>query len=222
MQVTRQRIIDFLRKQNQATVEDLTQAIGLTHMAIRHHLNVLQAEGLVEVATTRRIKKPGRPVQIYGLTENAEQLYPQDYLQLSDLLLAEMINQVGLNGVTEIFSNIADQLLKVAPAPKEGQSFEERLDEVVSFLKEKGFVAHWDVENGQYVIHHVACPYRQLAARHQEVCHLDEELISSMLQVTPQRICSIADDDGKCTYCLGISASATAKQGQSVDSLRQT
>ena len=38
MQVTRQRIVDHLRKHNQATVDELTQAVGLTHMAVRHHL----------------------------------------------------------------------------------------------------------------------------------------------------------------------------------------
>jgi predicted ArsR family transcriptional regulator len=159
----------------------------------------------------RRAKKPGRPVQIYALTENAEQLYGQDYLQLSDLLLAEMIDQVGAPGVTEIFNHIAARLLEVAPPPQEAQPFEARLDEVVSFLKEKGFVAQWGVENGQYVIHHLACPYRQLVARYQEVCRLDEVLIGSMLGVTPNRTCSIADDNDKCTYCLGIPVTATTQ-----------
>jgi predicted ArsR family transcriptional regulator len=216
MQVTRQRIIDFLRKHNQASVEELTKAVGLTHMAVRHHLNTLQGEGLVEIATTRRAKKPGRPVQIYVLTNQAEKLYPQDYFQLSDLLLEEIVNQVGANGVAEVFNNIAGRLLEMAPAPKENQPFEERLSDAVQFLKQNGFAARWDVENGQYVIHHAACPYRQLASRYQEVCLLDEVMIGSMLQVSPVRTCCIAENDSQCTYCLGIPAEMTDKDLQPI------
>lgn len=210
MQVTRQRIIDHLRKHNQATVEELTQAVGLTHMAVRHHLNVLQKEGLIEISKTRRAKKPGRPVQIYVLTNQAEKLYPQDYFQLSELLLEEMISQIGPDGVAQVFNNIAERLLEIAPSPKEGQAFEDRLDEVVCFLKQKGFAAQWGVEKGHYVIYHLACPYRQLASRHHEVCLLDEVLIGSMLGVTPDRTSCIANDDGKCTYCLDVVVSSPA------------
>ena len=214
MQVTRQRIVDFLRKHNQASVEELTKAVGLTHMAVRHHLNILQGEGLIEVSTTRRAKKPGRPVQVYVLTNQAEKLYPQDYFQLSDLLLEEMVNQIGPNGVAEVFNNIAERLLEMAPRPKAEQPFEERLCQVVQFLKQKGFAARWDVEDGQYVIHHAACPYRQLASRYQEVCLLDEIVIGSMLQVAPERTCSIAENDGQCTYCLGVSAEEAGNDPQ--------
>jgi predicted ArsR family transcriptional regulator len=206
MQVTRKRIIDHLRRHGQATVDELTKTIGLTHMAVRHHLNVLQAESLVEIATMRRDNKPGRPVQIYALTDNAEQLYPQDYFHLTDLLLEEMIDQIGPDGMSEFFNRIAERLLQVAPSPRHGQTFEKRLDDVVDFLKDKGFLARWEIEDGQYVIHHLACPYRQLAIRHQEVCLLDEFLIGSMLKVDPQRTCSIAENGDICTYCLGISA----------------
>jgi predicted ArsR family transcriptional regulator len=213
MQVTRKRIIDHLRRHGQATVDELTKTIGLTHMAVRHHLNVLQAEALVEVATMRRDNKPGRPVQIYALTDNAEQLYPQDYFHLTDLIVEEMLDQIGPAGVTALFNRIGERLLEVAPSPNPGQSFERRLDEVVDFLKDKGFLARWEVENGQYVIHHMACPYRQLAVRHQEVCRLDEFLIGSMLEIVPQRTCSIAENGDMCTYCLGVPAAADEAVG---------
>jgi predicted ArsR family transcriptional regulator len=214
MQVTRKRIIDYLRRHGQATVEELTKTIGLTHMAVRHHLNVLQSESLVEVVTMRRDHRPGRPIQIYALTDDAERLYPQDYFHLTDLLLEEMIEQIGPAGVTDLFNRIAERLLEVAPSPWDGQPFEKRLDEVVEFLKDKGFVARWEVEDGQYVIHHLACPYRQLATRHQEVCLLDEFLIGSMLEVAPKRTCSIAENDEMCTYCLGVSVESKEKVGK--------
>ena len=54
MHETRQRIIEFLKEKNQATVEELATAIDLTPMAVRYHLNVLQADNLVAALAVRR------------------------------------------------------------------------------------------------------------------------------------------------------------------------
>jgi predicted ArsR family transcriptional regulator len=202
MQATREKIVEYLRKHGQGTVENLAEAVDLTSMAVRHHLNVLQAADLVEVSHTRRNNGPGRPVQIYALTDDARKSYPQEYFQLTDILLDEVADQIGPERLTSIFERIARRVTNQAPEAKAGQSFESRLDEAVQFLQERGFMAEWDVVEGQYIIRHLACPYRQLAQRHQEVCSLDEQIISNMLQIQPTRISCIANNDGECTYCL--------------------
>ncbi|MEW5960399.1 MAG: helix-turn-helix domain-containing protein, partial [Chloroflexota bacterium] len=48
MHETRQRIIEYLKEKQQATVEELAAAITLTPMAVRYHLNVLQANNLID------------------------------------------------------------------------------------------------------------------------------------------------------------------------------
>ena len=74
MHETRQRIIDFLKEKRKATVEELAAAIDLTPMAVRYHLNVLQADNLIAAFAVRRQSGPGRPQQIYRLTEAAIRL----------------------------------------------------------------------------------------------------------------------------------------------------
>jgi len=211
MQVTRQRIIDLLRQQGQATVEELAESVGLTQMAVRHHLNVLQMEALIKVSHTKRQHKPGRPVQVYSLTDEARKLYPQEYFQLTDLLVQEVANRIGQDGVIDIFNSLANRLMSDAPEAKENQPFEERLDEVVAFLKDKGFIVEWEMVNGQYMVYHMDCPYRQFAQRHQEICVLDEKILETTLDVTPQRISCIACQDDKCAYVL------TSNSNQPVD-----
>ena len=61
MQTTRQEILEILKEERQATVEDLATRLGLTPMTIRHHLNVLQAQNLVEASKVRRSQRVGRP-----------------------------------------------------------------------------------------------------------------------------------------------------------------
>jgi predicted ArsR family transcriptional regulator len=202
MQATRQQIIEFLKEKGQATVEELAATVNLTPMAVRHHLNVLQAENLITSSAIRRQTGPGRPSQVYQLTKAADELFPEDYYGLTDYLLAELTHQLGHNGVTQIFNSIAHRLASEAPPPRENQTFEERLDEVIAFLSTKGFVVDWEANDNGYMIHAYSCPYRQIAKDHAEVCLLDKQIISSMLATTPTRIACLTTAHDHCTYCI--------------------
>ncbi len=200
MQVTRQRIIDILRAQGQSTVEELAKEVKLTPMAIRHHLNVLQADGLITILRTKQRHRPGRPIQVYGLTNKARKLYPQQYLQLTDLLVDEINDQIGPEAVRQIFGGIAERLASEAPSPAPTASPTARLDALVKYLQDKGFVAEWQVENKRYILCHYDCPYRQFAQSHPDVCLLDEKLISTFVGSEPAKQLSIARDDEMCKY----------------------
>ena len=47
MQSTRERILNILKERGQATVDDLSQELGLTAVTVRHHLDILRGEGLI-------------------------------------------------------------------------------------------------------------------------------------------------------------------------------
>ena len=200
MHETRQRIIEFLKEKRQATVEELAAAIDLTPMAVRYHLNVLQADNLISAFAVRRQSGPGRPQQVYKLTEAADELFPEDYRSLTDYLLDEVSQRLGKDGVGEMFNNIANRLANEAPPRHENQTFEQRLDEVVTFLAEKGFAVCWETDDNGYVIHAHSCPYRRVAMEHSEICLLDKHVISTMLNTTPNRIACLTDGDEHCTY----------------------
>jgi len=200
MQATRQQIINILNERGQATVDELAETVGLTPMAVRHHLNVLQADNLIQTSTTRQNKGPGRPSQIYSLTEAAYALFPSDYYGLTDYLLSELALQIGAEGVAQLFENIATRLETEVPPLKVNQTIEERLDELVEFLNQKGFVTEWEDCEDQYLLHAYSCPYRRVAKEHAEVCLLDKRIIGSMLNTIPRRTACLRSKNGHCTY----------------------
>lgn len=200
MHETRQHIIEFLKEKRQATVEELATVIDLTPMAVRYHLNVLQADNLIDAFSVHRRSGPGRPQQVYKLTEAADELFPEDYRGLTDYLLDEVSLRLGKEGVGELFNNIASRLASEAPPQQENQTFEERLDEVITFLAEKGFSVCWEAEDNGYVIHAHSCPYRRIAKHHREVCLLDKQIISTMLNTTPSRTACLTNGDDHCSY----------------------
>lgn len=202
MQSTRQEILSILREEKQATVEDLAEQLELTPMTIRHHLNVLQAQNLVVAAKVRRSKKVGRPRLVYTLTEVADDLFPQGYGRLARQLLSEVKETVGEEETGAMFRRMAERVAGDAPPAEEGQTFEERLDQVSDFLDEQGFLSRWEKTDDGYILTNVNCPYRRVSRLHSEVCVLDTELIWRLLGVEPERLSSMRAGEAACAFLL--------------------
>jgi predicted ArsR family transcriptional regulator len=202
MQSTRQEILEILKEERQATVEDLAQRLELTPMTIRHHLNVLQAQNLVEASKVRRSKTVGRPRLVYTLTDAADDLFPQGYGELARHLVSELKNTVGAEAAEEIFVRVADRMIRTAPPAVQGQSFEDRLDQVVGFMGTQGFISRWDKKDDGYVITNINCPYRHVSREHDEVCIMDHQILNKLLGVAPQRISSMQEDESCCSFLL--------------------
>jgi predicted ArsR family transcriptional regulator len=55
----------------------MAQALDITVMAVRKHLNVLERESYIYAF---EMKQPiGRPVLVYALTPQADELFPKSY-----------------------------------------------------------------------------------------------------------------------------------------------
>ena len=202
MQTTRQALLEILREEREATVEDLAARLELTPMTIRHHLNVLQAQGLVVTSQVRRLQKVGRPRLVYTLTEAADDLFPQAYGDLARRLVIEMKERVGPAETREIFKRIAARIAAEAPAPYEGQSFEARLRQVTEYLNELGFQFSWEKADEGVVLANVNCPYRQVAQEHREVCAMDTILLERLLGIKPEQTSRMAAGDASCRCIL--------------------
>ena len=61
MQKTRESIVQILKKRGQATVDELSRELGLTSVTVRHHIEILRQEGVVDSPEPLRRSGPGRP-----------------------------------------------------------------------------------------------------------------------------------------------------------------
>ena len=196
----RQQIIEYLKENEQATVDELAAFVNLTPMAVRYHLNVLQKDNLIAASTVRQLAGRGRPQQMYALTNAADELFPEDYYSLTGYLLDELQLQLGETGIEAIFNSIANRLAQEAPPLKANQTVEERLSQLKIFLEGKGFVVDWESARNTYRLHAYSCPYRQVAKEHGYVCLLDQRIIGSMLNTNPIRVACLTSGDSHCIY----------------------
>ncbi|MDY6875333.1 MAG: ArsR family transcriptional regulator [Chloroflexota bacterium] len=206
MQSTRERILNIIKKRDQATVGELSQELGLTTVTVRHHLDVLRSVGLVASPLVRRRKTPGRPQYTYTLTEDASTFFPKKYDHLASLILSEVHSRLSPAEVNQMMECIGERIADQATLPDE-DDFETRLIAAVEFLDRQGYLAHWerheDGENaGEYLLHVANCPYERVARQYHEVCTIDMTLLTRLLGTSPQRIAWADQSDHQCTYAI--------------------
>lgn len=176
---TRDIILETIKASHQAKVEELAEVANVSPVTVRHHLNSLQAEGLIEASSVRR--KVGRPYYVYGLSEKGEELFPKRYVRLTSRLLEELKAVLPQATVDQVFKGVVENVVSEHRTYFEGLPFERRLDYLVDLLKEEGFLAQWEKTKEGYVLTEYNCPYYSIGQEHVEICTFDKELILNVL-----------------------------------------
>lgn len=206
MQQTRQHILEILKDKGQATVEEIVRALSerigdITAVTVRHHLEILRGDGYVAAPEIRRRTTPGRPQHIYTLTDKALDLFPNNYRGFADELLIQLKAQFSHREVNVILEGVADQMVTSANITDAPMPL--RLNQVVDYLTEQGYNAHWENTNEGYILHTGNCPYHHLSSEHRELCEMDMRMIHQLLGgVAPRRIKHMASGDESCAYLI--------------------
>ena len=207
VQSVRRRITEILKENGSATVAELADELHMAQVSVRHHLDILVGEDLVELTGVRRRDGAGRPSQVYALTPNALTLFPQRNAQLAASVLAEMKAVLPHEEVTHILLRVAERTALEAPRPTENQRLEERLDQVTHFLTQKGYSARWENCGDHIELHACNCPYSGVAEQHPELCMMDHAMITRLLPDAVRDDCvrlhsHALDGTNRCTYIL--------------------
>lgn len=180
MQTRRQEILTILKQDGEATVDELAGALDLTPVTVRHHLDILRADGLVEASAIRRRRGPGRPQYVYTLTVEASDHFPSDYDRLSNELLDEIKSTLDPRTVKAIMDGIAERRLEQAPEVGAHLALEERLDRLVAYLIDRGHLASMEENDSGWILQASNCPYQHVAANHPELCAVDLHIMKEL------------------------------------------
>ncbi len=179
MQNVRQRILQILQERGQATVADLAEALNMAPVSVRHHLDILQGDGLIRVDGVRRRRGAGRPQHVYALTPEAVLVFPKNYDEVLHYLLEALEQDLSPQEMDALVCRIAQRMASQFRAVPESE--EERLERAVAFLNERGYMARWERGEDGVVLLLVNCPYAGLIAEHGQLCRLDAVLLQHLL-----------------------------------------
>jgi predicted ArsR family transcriptional regulator len=199
---TRNRVARSVLDHGPSTVAELAERLGLTHAAVRRHLDALAADNVVEAREQRvyGTRTRGRPAKVFALTDCGRDAFDQSYDTLAVDALRWIGEQEGGSEAIAAFARarIAAQAETYRKAV-EGVAPEERTEALAKALSADGYAATArSAPVGEQLCQH-HCPVAHAAEKFPQLCEAETEFFAELLGTHVQRLATIAHGDGVCT-----------------------
>ncbi|MEZ4553052.1 MAG: helix-turn-helix transcriptional regulator [Dehalococcoidia bacterium] len=200
LESSREAILDILRRREGASVDELSQELGLAGATVRRHLDVLMRDGYVSASQVRG--GMGRPRYSFSITEAGADLFPHHYVRLTRRLIDEIVSlgsaettgRQGIELANLIFSKMAERLAREYAPRVQGRTLEERLRVAARLLAEEGLDFEVASTPDGLCLFGRGCPCQRLGglttsfdAGQHGACEHDRRLLEQLLdaRVTP-------------------------------------
>ena len=199
---TRNRVLRSLLLNQKRTVNELAESVDINPISVRHHVNKLEAEGLILSEEERH--GVGRPRLVFSLTPKGMEQFPQRYLQLTLRLLEQLKSTLPDKVLGKIFKEVAEGIAEdlTHDINLDDLNLKERLELLQEVLTSEGFMVNLQEDDGNIYIVEASCPYHHVGEDFPEICVVDQELIAHFASTTPKRVECILDGDKQCKYLI--------------------
>jgi len=189
---SRQRILEHIKQSGQASVAELSQALALTPVTIRHHLVGLRSEGLVAEPVSRHKPGPGRPEMMYQVTPAANAYMPRNFGELCGCLIQaiESSQSLELEGLLVDMGSELGSSTRTAGQPAAA----------MTYLEERGYFPILEENGGSIILQFANCPYLELVQGAPSLCHFDRALIEALFGGEVEILGRIVDQAPVCTF----------------------
>jgi predicted ArsR family transcriptional regulator len=192
--------LTLIKTGGERSVAELAQELGVTEMAVRRHLNVMERDGLVRPKLVRQ--SMGRPMNVYSLTEAADDLFPKKYHHL----MLDLLEELDGAEVEALFVKRQRKLYQRYEERMRGKALPERVKELAGIQNANGYMVEWhEAEPGLYELSEHNCPIAQVAAPYQQACSCELALFRQLLEAEVERTECLAKGGRKCVYKIQAS-----------------
>jgi DeoR family transcriptional regulator, suf operon transcriptional repressor len=198
----RGQIMVAVKKSQPVTAKELSVEFGVSSNAIRRHLKELELDGLV--AYGREQRGLGAPTFAYRLTAQGEALFPNRYRDALEELLSHVEERAGRGEVDRIFAERFRSQAEQLKHELADQPVEERLQRLVRWLSDGGYMAEWKAENGAITLAEHNCAIRAVAQRYPEICAAEARFFTDVLAAGVERREHITAGSNACTYAITV------------------
>jgi DeoR family transcriptional regulator, suf operon transcriptional repressor len=198
MQPTRRQILDYLRRYGKGSVRELGDLLGLTSTGIRQHLTILERDGLIEGHEERG--RVGRPALVYTLTDLGDALYPKKYATLASLILDQVRETSGDEGVRKLLERAAEHKAQPYLTRMARMDLAARVTEVARIIEAEGCLVSATFERGVHFLNRLTCPYPDVARNHSDLCYLDSQFVSYLLNAPVLQEARLVEGAPACVY----------------------
>ena len=199
LSATQRRVLVAVKRQGEATADELAETLGISPSAVRQHLSALRSAGLIEARQVRG--QPGRPADVHHATERAEGLFvaPDDRLSV-DLL--DQVAEEDPELIDRIFERRRRRLVAEADEQLAGLPLDARIDRLTGLLEAQGYLADSEqLDDGRYRISLHSCAVWSVASRYRQACSEELEFLRDLVPgATVERVSLKTNGAHTCAY----------------------
>jgi predicted ArsR family transcriptional regulator len=201
----RERVLYVLKTKGPQTAARIAKRLGVTTMAIRQHLAVLQGEEFVDFTDDRR--KVGRPARLWRLTPKAYDRFPDCHTELAVGMLQAVQSAFGEEGLERLTDERTRQQVETYRTKMPGQNapLEERVATLARLRREEGYMAESHRNrDGTFGLVENHCSIANAARFCPQLCGGELQLFRVVLGkgVSVERTEHILKGDRCCTYLI--------------------
>ena len=198
MESKRETILAFLKTRGHATLGEVASHLEVSKQGALRHLDAMQASGLVVMAPNAA-HGPGRPENVYRLTDAASDHFPDGHRELS----GELVEFISTEQLKHFFERRAARLEAEYATRLAGLDFESRVRELARLASEHGHMAEVvELGDGGLAIRHCNCPIQDVASRTGLPCVNEQQMYERLLGTEVARTTWMAEAANDCTYVM--------------------
>ncbi|MFW0119133.1 helix-turn-helix transcriptional regulator [Rothia sp. P5764] len=226
---TRDRVLQGVLTHGPVSAAKLGELLSLTPAAVRRHLDALEKDNLIEVASHRQHGAgAGRPARRYVIAPRGHSELGNDYLDIARDALTMLKDAVGESALRQFASarahEMAERYRPVVEAA--GDDVSARAEALAEAMTRDGFVATAQEmsparpgSRTKLPDHLLAsiqlcqghCPVRDLAEDFSVFCDQETEIISDLLGVDVRRLSTMANGAHVCTTHIPLGRAAATQ-----------
>ncbi len=203
---TRRLLLLALKQHGPATLAELGERVPLAAATLREHLQNLMALHLAERCGTRKREQGrGRPEVVYGLSAEAEGLFPAGEGDLLQDLIGWLSGGDRQPLLEQFFATRNAGRLAAGRRRLAGLEGRERLQAVAAILSEEGYMAEVHQGADAPVLRLCHCPLRSVTGASSLPCRAEIALVQGLVGAPLRRTAWMPDGDHTCEYTVGAS-----------------
>lgn len=201
MHDTADRILQLLKRNGARTADQLGEALAMTGMGARRHLDRLARDGLVRGFD--RVEGVGRPRKFWTLTEKGHLRFPDAHAELTAKLIGDVRRLFGEEGLDRLIAERErDMRVSYEAALEEKTKLEERVEALAALRSREGYMARAERDGDGMLLIEDHCPICAAAETCQSFCRSELSIFRMVLgaDVLVERTEYLLEGGRRCAY----------------------
>jgi predicted ArsR family transcriptional regulator len=202
-------IVVLVARRSPITLAEIADETGLARTSTQQQVGRLVSEGWLD--RTPRHGKPGRPVDVFSLSDQSRRLFAQRTGDFARGLLAVIADTEGKSKVRSLIRRVGSRMSRELSSRVGGGTTKERLHRLAELLSENGAINDVTRSEGGYKLTIHTCPYHGLSEDRSAFCDMDRAMVSRLVGAKVRARCRISQGHSRCEFELAIGSGGSTE-----------